>query len=405
VGLGALVESDLADVLVLGAGISGCALAFHLARRSVGPVVVYDPATPSAGATGRAAGIVTEQLWDPWDVAVVRESKEEYAHLAERYDPTAYAVNGFARWTHNREAVPVLEATVERLRSWSVPASNLDLTTLAEKVPWGKFDGVLGAIWSPNDAVVTPSRMGELYAERARELGVDFLLGSPASHLGREGDHWELIFGGRPTRARRLVVAAGAWSKRVFASIGHPLPLAPYRTQAAVLRPSTVDLRLFPSVHDIDLDVYVRPEENGRILAGDGTELVEVDPDRYSTGGDEKFVEHLAESFGSRFPGWADAELVRAWAGVCIATPDRHPLIGPVPDAPGLYSLAGFNGYGVMRAGGAAARLARVLATGEGSERELELIRPVLPGRFSGPPAPFPIHPGFTLEAGPAPRF
>jgi sarcosine oxidase subunit beta len=399
------VADDRADVLILGAGISGCALAFHLARRGVGPIIVYDPQTPSAGATGRAAGIVTEQLWDPWDVAVARESKEEYARLAERYDPTAFAVNGFARWTKAREAVPVLEAAVERLRSWSVPVSVLDLSTLAEKVPWGRFDDVLGAIWSPNDAVVTPSAMGDLYAERARELDVDFVLGSPLGRFARDGNRWELTVDGQTTRCRRAVVAAGAWSKRVLASVGHPLPLAPYRTQAAVLRPSSHDTRLFPSVHDIDLDVYVRPEENGRILAGDGTERVEADPDRYSTGGDERFVTHLAESFGSRFPGWADAELVRAWAGVCVATPDRRPLIGPVPGASGLFTITGFNGFGVMRAGGAAARLAAVLAAGDDSEPELDKIRSVLPDRFTGPLAEFPIRPGFTLEGGDDPRF
>ncbi len=396
---------ERADVLILGAGIAGCALAFHLARRSFGSIVVYDPQTPGAGATGRAAGIVTEQLWDPWDVEVARESKEEYAELALHYDPTAYSVNGFARWTKNREAVPILEATVERLRKWSVNASVLDLTSLAEKVPWGRYDGVLGAIWSPDDSVVTPSRMGELYAERAREMGVDFVLGAPLSKFGRVGDHWELTAGVDTARARQAVVAAGAWSKRLLASVGHPLPLAPYRTQAAVLRPSTPDLRLFPSVHDIDLDVYVRPEENGRILAGDGTELAEVDPDRFPTAGDERFVTHLAESFGSRFPGWADAELVRAWAGVCVATPDRRPLIGPVPGADGLFAITGFNGFGVMRAGGAAARLARFLSSGDSSAHELEKIRSVLPERFTGPPTPFPIRPGFTLEAGPDPRF
>ncbi len=399
------MADEHAEVLILGAGIAGCALAFHLARRSVGPIVVYDPNTPGAGATGRAAGIVTEQLWDPWDVLTARESKEEYAELADRHDPSAYAVNGFARWTRNHEAVPVLQATVERLRGLSVPASALDVETLSEKVPWGRFDGVLGAIWSPNDAIVTPSRMGELYAERARELGVDFILGTAASRFAREQDRWELIVRGQTTRARRAIVAAGAWSKKILASVGHPLPLAPYRTQAAVLRPSKEDRRIFPSVHDIDLDVYVRPEENGRILAGDGTELVEADPDKYSTGGDEKFVAHLAESFGSQFPGWADAELVRAWAGVCVATPDRRPMIGAVPNATGLFALTGFNGFGVMRAGGAAARLAGVLAVGEGSDHELEKIRSVLPARFGGSTAPFPIRPGFTLEAGPDPRF
>jgi glycine/D-amino acid oxidase-like deaminating enzyme len=399
------VAPDRADVLILGAGIAGCALAYHLSKRSVGRIIVFDPQTPGAGATGRAAGIVTEQLWDPWDVAVARESKEEYAQLAAQWDPSAFSVNGFARWTKNREALPILDAAVERLRSWSVPVSVLDLSTLAEKVPWGRFDDVLGAIWSPNDAVVTPSTMGELYAESARKAGVEFHLGTPLTRFGHDGDHWELVAGGHETRSAVGVVAAGAWSKRLLASAGHPVPLAPYRTQAAVLRPASLEDRLFPSVHDIDLDVYVRPEANGRILAGDGTELVEVDPDRFSTGGDEKFVTNLAESFGVRFPGWADAELVRAWAGVCVSTPDRRAMIGPVPGANGLFTITGFNGFGVMRAGGAAARLAGVMAAGEGSERELEKLRSVLPGRFTGPVESFRPRPGFTLEGGDDPRF
>ena len=394
-----------ADVLILGAGIAGCALAYHLARRSVGPVVVFDPQTPGAGATGRAAGVVTEQLWDPWDVEVARASKAEYAELARRWDPSAFSVNGFARWTKAPDALPVLEAAVQRLRSWSVPVSALDVSELAEKVPWGRFEDVLGAIWSPDDAVVTPSTIGEIYAESARQAGVEFLLGAPMTRFARDGDGWALDAGGRVTRASRAVVAAGAWSKRILASVGHPLPLAPYTTRAAVLRPAAVDPRLFPSVHDIDLDVYVRPEANGRILAGDGTELVEVDPDRAPPGGDDRFVTHLAETFGSRFPGWADAELVRAWMGVCVSTPDRRAIVGPVPDANGLFAITGFNGFGVMRAGGAAAQLAGLLAAGEGSDAELERLRSVLPRRFSGPTAPFRPRPGFTLEGGDDPRF
>ena len=202
-----------------------------------------------------------------------------------------------------------------------------------------------------------------------------------------------------------MVVAAGAWSKRLFAAFGCPQPLAPYRTQAATLRPEPGGPENFPSVHDLDSDVYVRPESNGRILAGDGTELVEVDPDRTPSGGDDRFIGHLAESFESRFPGWASAELVRAWSGVCTSTPDRRPLVGPVPDAPGLFAMVGFNGFGVMRAGGVARRLAALLAVGEGSMSEQEALGPCSPpASRPGTPASVP-QPGFTLEGGDAPRF
>ena len=102
------MATSAVEVLVLGAGIAGSALAYHLVDRGVGPVALYDPRTPGAGATGRAAGIVTEQHWNRWDVEVTRESKEQYASLSARWDPTAYTVNGFVRWAHGAEAVGAL---------------------------------------------------------------------------------------------------------------------------------------------------------------------------------------------------------------------------------------------------------------------------------------------------------
>jgi sarcosine oxidase, subunit beta len=397
------VSAPSAEVVVLGAGIAGCALAYHLTQRNVGPVTVYDPRTPSAGATGRAAGIVTEQLWNRWDVDVTRESKAQYASLSAARDPSAYAVNGFVRWARAPEAVESLDAALARFRSWGVDVRELDPSGLARLVPWGRFDDAPRAVWSPADAVVTPSTMGEIYAAEARAAGAEFVLGSPMESFRGGSAGWEIQTGGRTVRARTAVVAAGAWSKEILLRIGRPLPLVPYRTQAAVLRPASGPA-LFASVHDIDVDVYARPESNGRLLAGDGTRLVEVDPETYATGADESFVGHLAETFARRFPGWADAELVRAWAGVCTSTPDRRPLVGPVSGAEGLFTVVGFNGFGVMRAGGVSRRLADLIATG-GGNRELERLRPVLPDRCAGATGPFLPRPGFTLDDGDDPRF
>jgi sarcosine oxidase subunit beta len=396
--------SDRVELIVLGAGIAGAALAYHLVERSVGPVLLYDPRTPAAGATGRAAGIVTEQLWDPWDVRVVRESRTEYAGMAARHDPSAYRRNGFVRWTSDPEVATALRSARERLVGWGAEVRALTPSELAQRLPQVRTEGVLEACFDPEDGVVTASSITEIYVAQARAAGAESLLGTGFRGLRREDGDWTLSAAGRTVRAGRAVVAAGAWSKQVLAAAGFPLPLAPYRTQAALLRPGGPPGPDFPSAHDLDLDVYVRPEDNGRIMAGDGTQLVEVDPETAPPGGDEEFVAHVAESFADRFPGWADAELVRAWAGVCASTPDRRPLIGPVPAVEGLYCLCGFNGFGVMRAAGAARRLAEVIASGDGAPETAE-IASVLPGRFGPHPAPFRPRPGFTLEGGNDPRF
>jgi glycine/D-amino acid oxidase-like deaminating enzyme len=395
---------DGVEVVVLGAGISGAATAYHLVRRSVGPLVLYDPRTPAAGATGRAAGIVSRQLWDRWDVETVRDSEREYAELSEGTDPPLYRTNGFVRWTSDPKVAEALLRAQSRLKGWDVPVEPISPGALHEKLPWVKTDGILAASYCPTDGVVVPSGLAELYARRAEAAGVECLYSRGFRALRREAGRWELTVEGRTVRAEKAVVAAGAWSKQLLRQAGAPLPLAPYRTQAAVLRPPGPAAGSFPSFHDLDRDIYVRPEENGRIMAGDGTRLVEVDPDTAPLGGDDEFVAHLADSFAERCPGWNDSELIRAWSGVCTATPDRRLLVGRVPGVEGLYSLCGFNGFGVMRAAGAARRLVELIASNEGT-RAREALSTVDPGRFGPDLPPFVPRPGFTLEGGPDPRF
>lgn len=393
-----------AEVLVLGAGIAGCALAYHLVRRGVGPVVLYDPRTPSAGATGRAAGIVTEQLWNPWDVEVTRESKAEYGQLSARFDPTAYSANGFVRWASGPEARRSLDAATARQRSWGVDVREIDPDRLGELLPSAKFDDRPRAVLGESDAVVTPSAMAEIYERLARSAGAETTFGATWGSLTHRSGGWELATSAGTLRGRQAVVAAGAWTKRILEGLGRALPLAPYRTQAALLRPAERADR-FPSFHEVDSDVYGRPEANGRVLVGDGTELSEVDPETYRSGADEAFVTHLAEVFDRRIPGWRGAELVRAWAGVCTATPDRRPVVGPLPGGDQLWVMAGFNGFGVMRAGGVASRLADLIASGGHGARVADRLSPALPSRFRGSPASFAVRPGFTLDDGEDPRY
>ncbi|MGI0054393.1 MAG: NAD(P)/FAD-dependent oxidoreductase [Thermoplasmata archaeon] len=399
-----MAAAQRVDLLVLGAGIAGTATAYHLARRRAGSVLLFDPRTPAAGATGRAAGIITDQLWDRWDVEVTRAAQAEYREILGRRDPAAYTVNGFVRWTADPSAETVVDAAYERLRSWGVQVDRIDGAELARSFPWGRFEDVRVGLRGRADAVVTPSTLAESYLFEARAIGIETAFGETGARLGRSGDGVELYLSDRTVRPRTTIVAAGAWSKRILQELGAPLPLVPYRVQAATLRPSPTPPEAFPSGHDIDSDVYFRPEGAGRVLAGDGTERAEADPERFVPSGDPAFLEHLARTFAARLPGWADAELTRAWAGVCTSTPDRRPLIGAIDAARGLYTIVGFNGFGVMRGGGAARWLVDRIVDGPNGAAA-DRLASVDPRRFRPPFPEFLPQPGFTLEGGDAPRF
>ncbi|MCI4367722.1 MAG: FAD-binding oxidoreductase, partial [Thermoplasmata archaeon] len=372
-----------ADVLILGAGIAGCSLAEHLAQHRIA-VTVVDPGPRGSGATGRAAGIVTEQLWNPWDIEVTREAHAEAARLLKDTDSPSYWQNGFIRTTRDPKKAKALRAGGERLRLAGVKVRDIATDDLSAIFPEAKFpDGTVG-LFTPRDACVTPSALADAYARSAQREGALFLENAGAIVPQRGDGGWTVAVSGETVSGPRLVVAAGAWSKKILQGIGNPLPLCPYRMQAALLMPAEGGSEDFPSIHDIDSDVYVRPEIGGRVLAGDGTESTETDPETFVRGGDPQFVAHLAESLAAPFPAWGEAEVVSAWAGVCTATRDRRPLVGPVPGAPGLYAMTGFNGFGVMRAGGVARRLADALIAEAAGRPDWSSLQPVLPERFHG---------------------
>jgi sarcosine oxidase, subunit beta len=395
------VPVERADALVVGAGLVGAATAFHLARRRYGRVIGLEVGTPAAGATGRAAGIVSEQAWNRWDVDVIRESKEEYRALAARVAPGTYRTNGFVRWTADERVAELVRERLDEWRAWGVNVRELHPSELDGLFPGVRSSDLAAIAYAPEDAVAAPSALAEAYVAEGRRLGVDWRFGAAVDRLTAADGGWSWTDGTTTYRSPVAVIAAGAWSKRLLEATGAPVPLAPYRTQAAVLSVPGGASEAIPSFDDLDSGIYARPEENGRVLAGNGTEGVEADPTAFATTGDDAFVARIAEGFDARVPAWSDATVVRAWAGVCVATPDRRPVVGELPGAAGLYAITGFNGFGVMRAAGAASRLAEAIAGGDAAR---ERLRPADPARFGGRSFSFAPKEGFTLQGGADPE-
>jgi glycine/D-amino acid oxidase-like deaminating enzyme len=387
-------------VLILGAGIAGCALAFHLGRRGLAPVVV-DPGRGPRAATPRSAGILAAPAWDPWDVRVTQESITECAELSALAPSTVgFERAGYLRIARSPESVAALGRAVARWEGWGIPVERPGPAELHELIPAGEFEDVAAACLTPSDAVVDPGALAALYAGRAQQMGARFRAGRLRGLPVREGDGWHLSLSDGRVAADRLVVCAGAWSERILRALGTQLPLVAYRAQIAQLRVPPFQAGRFPTVHDLDFEAYVRSEGPSRILAGDGSETDPSDPDSFELSADPDFLSQLHEFLEARFPGWEEAMVEASWAGQCVATPDRRPVVGPVPEVPGLFVLTGLNDFGIMRAGALARRLASVLV---GRDDPLEQLGPVLPDRWRGRFRPFVPWPGCTLEDGETP--
>jgi sarcosine oxidase subunit beta len=379
------------DVIVLGGGVMGTSLSYHLGHDHGQSVALFEKGTLGQGASSKAAGIVSAQCWNRWDVEVVEESRVEYLRLSEAHQGDLYEEVGGTRAASTQANVGLLEQQRKRLVQSGVVGRMVSPTALRELFPAGDFEGVTAALYTPHDAVVQPADLTNLYGRLAGECGASLISGFDALHMERKDGLWHVGAAGQEFVAKTLTVACGAWSKKTLALLGYRAPLAPYLTRACLLKAGLKGG--FPFYHDSERDVYLRPFPGEDLLLGDGTELTEVDPDRMGQPDDLTFLENIHSFLSTRFPAWAGSAVESSWWGVCTSTPDRRPLVGPVKGHPGLFVATGFNGYGIMRAGGVARRLSDALSTGKWGE-----LDPCAPARFPEDFPAFEPKPGFTLD-------
>ncbi|SEW07008.1 NAD(P)/FAD-dependent oxidoreductase [Halobacterium jilantaiense] len=347
-------DSDAAAdrrVAVVGAGAVGLTAACDLADRGV-DVTVYERETVAAASTGRAAGICYDAFAEDVDARVAARAAERFRAFSGRgdfaFEETPYV------WfvTEPGAKADAIREQVDAMQRHGRDVERVDADDLAAEFPSLRTGDVVEAAVARDAAVVDTSAYAHLLADLAREAGVEIREQTPASvetdPVRVNGEAYDDV-----------VVAAGAHTKQVLAGAGVSVPLKPYRVQALTANAPSEGL---PTVYDATAGYYARPHPDG-LLAGDGTEPFEADPDGYDRDGDDWFIDATEDRLRDRFPGYEPA-VERAWAGLCTATPDRDPLLGELGD--GLYVAAGWQGHGFMRAPATAEAIAEQVLGGDG---------------------------------------
>lgn len=344
------------QLIVVGAGAMGAASAWH-ASQQVDDVLILDKGQACSGTSPRGAGLVHRLLWDPLDVGLVARSIGQFRALDEAQGP------GFTY--HDPGGLLIAPASkarqLDRLeRIWH--AQGVEVLELIDHDEVAELPGGESLAVGPDELVhlveddgwcVTTDAVQAMLGQ-ARANGAEL---RPHTPVDRVEDGAVVLGDGQRVTAEAVVVAAGVWTPGLLEELWS-VPLKAYRPQAAVLELDHPDG--LPIVHDAAHGTYWRPEGPGKLLVGDGTVLTPQTPDD-DPPVEPGFIEALAEKLSARWPGAGQAGLVRAWAGYEAATPDRKPLLGPVPGTQQTYLCTGGNGFGFMRSpalGEAAACLA-----------------------------------------------
>ena len=388
-------------VAVVGGGAVGVTAAHDLAARGA-DVTLYERGELGAGSSSRAAGVLYDAYAEDVDAALAARAIERFRAFDRSlpgfsFAPCPYVI-AVREGDPDADAVP---AMVDRMRSHGRDVSVVDPAALAERFPIVTDDLAVAAV-AEGAGWCDPASYVAAMGRRARREGVAVETETPVSLTG---DRPELRVGGRrddgdDTREfDAVVVAAGARTADVLADAGIAVPVVPYRVQALTSAVAYDG----PMVYDATAGAYLRPHPTG-LLAGDGTEPVAADPDEYDREGDDWFVDAVTETLRERTDAARDGEVdvERAWAGLCTATPDGDPLVGPVGDASGLFVATGWQGHGFMRAPAVGEHVAEgVLASLGDTETDAPgspWIEPFDPDRFDGDEA-FEITEGMSIEA------
>ncbi len=365
---------ERAEVVVIGGGIVGCSVAYHLARRGVGPVVLLERKDLTSGTTWHAAGLVGQLRATRNLTHLAQRSAELYATLEEETgQATGFVVNGSISVATNADRMTELRRGASMARAFGIEVEEMSAAQVAERWPLAQTDDLVGGVHLPGDGQTNPVDTTMALAKGARSLGAQIFEETTVTGIERSGRRVAAVQteAGR-IECRTVVNCAGMWARQVGAMCGVSIPLHAaehfYLVTEPVLEPG---LRL-PTLRDPDSCMYARPETGGKLLVGFFEPVAKpwgMDgiPEDFRFGQLREDWQHLApqiDAMTARFPVLEDTGIELLFNGPESFTPDDRYFLGEAPEVDGFYVAAGFNSIGIQSAGGAGWALAEWIAEG-----------------------------------------
>lgn len=338
-----------ADVVVIGGGVVGLSVAYHLAIRGAGRVALIERSPfLGTGSTGKCAGGIRQQFSSAANVRVSIESVRFLEHFEEITGaPLDFQQNGYLFLLATSAHLAHFQANMEMQRSMGLDVRLLSSAETKEIVPVLNTDDLVGATFCPTDGLVSPNDMTMGFAGAARTHGVEILLETEATGIELESGRVKAVVTSKGRiETRAIVNAAGPHARPVAAWAGVELPVFPVRRHIFTTRPLPFVSVKFPMVVDFLSGVYMHQESGGMLLG-----LADKDePYSFNEEVNWDFLERIIEPAVHRIPQLAQAEILTGWAGLYEDTPDHNAVLGPVPGVEGFFLANGFSGHGLMHA-------------------------------------------------------
>lgn len=368
---------NVADAVIIGGGVIGCAIQYHLAQLGIPNTVLLERDVLGSGSTGRSQAICRMHYSNRVTTQLAWQSLQVFAD----FDARVGGHSGFVQTGYlvvvNEADQGGLERNVAMHQELGVPTSVVSQDDLARLAPMVTLYGDERAAWEPNSGYADPYQVTVSYAARAREAGAVIASRSPASGIETDSGRVQAVLtaAGERIATDTVVVAAGPWSKQVLAGVGVDVPLLPVRHQVATVARPVELVPQHPTVGDISQSFSFRPDGANFTTMGFGDDEEQPDPEVYPQGIDLQSAASARAKLARRVPGMSDAYYRGGWSGLFTTTPDWHPILDSVPGVEGLFCAVGFSGHGFKLSPAIGKAVAELVAEGKARDMDLSPLR------------------------------
>lgn len=369
-----------ARVVIVGGGVVGASVLYHLALRGV-EAVLLEKNELTSGSTWHAAGNVPTFSTSYGLMAIQRYSTELYRALGDRVGyPINYHVTGSIRLGHSRARVMEFERVAQMGRHMGHPLEVIGLDEIRRRHPFVELHDIEGALWDPADGDIDPAQVTQALAKGARDLGAKVIRFCPVTGVRRDGLEWVVETAQGAIRCEKVVNAAGYRAAEVGAMFGRVVPMATMSHQyllteeiPALAAFTAEHGRKVPLLRDVDSSYYLRQEKAGLNLGPYERDCrahwVSADdpmPEDFSFQlwpDDLNRIEWQIEDAMARVPLLAEAGISKVINGPIPYAPDGNPLLGPMPGVRDAYEACVFT-FGIAQGGGAGKVIAEWIVDG-----------------------------------------
>ncbi|MFY9791975.1 MAG: FAD-binding oxidoreductase [Candidatus Sulfotelmatobacter sp.] len=356
-----------ADVVIIGGGIVGSSIAYHLTANGCGNVLVIErESAQGKGSTGKSMGGVRAQFSTPVSIQMSLYSIPFYAGFEERLGyPCDYRPQGYLFCATSDKHMAYLRTNFGQQVEMGLKDVRLVAGDEIRKLfPQLRADDIVGGSFCSSDGFVDPYSAMNGFIACACERGATVWKNTTVTGLGSDGAGIASVQTSRgPVVTRKVVNCAGAWAADVAKLAGVELPVEPLRRMLVPSEPFDEFPHTAPMIVDMSNGFHFRPEARGFLLAWNDPE----ETPGFKTDFDVSFVEKILTRAADRVPCFANLPVnpKRAWAGLYEMTPDHHPVLGEAPALPGFFLANGFSGHGVMHAPATGKILSDLILTGK----------------------------------------